>query len=361
MPKKIALLTVYPPDTVPGLRFRIEQYLPLLQAAGYDIGWVSFFAPHRYEAFRSPHASTLRKGTLFLQATLTAFAALRKRTAYQGVFLYREASLWGTPFLEKLWTAGQPYILDFDDAIWLLDTSEANRAFAWLKNPRKTEVLLRRARVVTVCNAFLAAYARQFASDVRIIPTTIDTDLYQPRPKPERPYVVIGWSGSFTTLKHLRTIEGVLEHLYQRYKEKVRFRFIGAPQYRPPFPAEVLPWRAETEVADLSEIDIGVMPLPADDWSRGKCALKALQYMALGIPAVVSPVGMNTTVIQDGQNGLWADTPEAWIDKLSYLIEHPEERERLGSAGRKTVEREYSVRANFPKYLAAFEAAFGPV
>jgi glycosyltransferase involved in cell wall biosynthesis len=280
----------------------------------------------------------------------------------RGIYLFRESIPLGWAALEKWRIKNKPVLLDFDDAIWLPNVSESNRAFGWLKGGgSKTPALLRLARVVTVCNDFLAEYARKYAQDVRIIPTTIDTDLYQPRRRLSSEYVTIGWTGSFTTLAHLRTIEAVLVVLHRKYGSRIRFRFIGAPQYRPPFPAEVLPWRAETEVEDISPIDIGIMPLPDDDWSRGKCALKALQYMALAIPPVVSAVGMNCQVVREGENGFLATTSEEWIEKLSYLIENPEERARLGAAARYTVEQAYSVRANLPKYIAAFEAAFGKV
>src|SRR5688500_15331287 len=115
-------------------------------------------------------------------------------------------------------------------------------------------------------------------------------------------------------------------------------------------------WRSETEVSDLASIDIGLMPLPDDKWSKGKCGLKALQYMALGIPTVCSPVGVNSTIITDGENGFIADTKEEWIAKLKSLLHSPELRQRIGSAGRKTVEGEYSAKAQAPRVLKIFES-----
>ena len=106
---------------------------------------------------------------------------------------------------------------------------------------------------------------------------------------------------------------------------------------------------------DLQDIDIGIMPLPDTDWTRGKCGLKGLQYMGLAIPTIMSPVGANMQIIKHGVNGFLASTKEEWVDYLSQLIESEELRKKLGEAGRKTVEEQFSVEANKEKYLGLFE------
>ncbi|MDW8015380.1 MAG: glycosyltransferase family 4 protein [Bacteroidia bacterium] len=359
MSRRIALVATYPPNRVPGLRFRIEQYLPFLREAGYTIEWKAFLSTQAYERFLDSQTGLVAKSLLISGAFLRAFWQALFRGKWDGIYLYREATLLGTSLIERLWMRRLPVVLDFDDAIWIKDVSQANKAFARLKSSRKVITLIKRAQLVTVCNTFLSAYVQQYHKRVRIIPTTIDTDLYRPKGLDSEAPVVIGWSGSATTTAHLRTIEPALRQLYEKYGSAIRFLFIGTAGYAPPFPAQLLPWRPETEVRDLQAITIGLMPLPQDEWSRGKCALKALQYMALGIPPVVSPVGMNTEVIQEGVNGLFARTPEEWVEKLSYLIENPEVRQRLGQAARATVEAHYSVKANRAKYLEVFETAFG--
>jgi glycosyltransferase involved in cell wall biosynthesis len=110
-----------------------------------------------------------------------------------------------------------------------------------------------------------------------------------------------------------------------------------------------MPWRLDTEVEDLRAFDVGLMPLSDDEWSRGKCGLKALQYMALGIPAVVSPVGVNTTIVRDGVNGFYASTEEEWIDRIALLLEDEPLRRSLGEEARRTVEESYSARAHVPR------------
>jgi glycosyltransferase involved in cell wall biosynthesis len=135
---------------------------------------------------------------------------------------------------------------------------------------------------------------------------------------------------------------------------------IGTPSYQiEGVDVRASQWCAETELEDLSGIDIGIMPLPDDRWSKGKCGLKALQFMALGIPTVCSPVGVNTDIIQDNVNGMLASSEEEWIEKLTMLLHSSELRERLGEAGRKTVEEGYSAVSQVPRVLEVFKSAIG--
>ncbi len=353
----ILLLTAYPPNKVPAQRFRVEIFLPYLLQKGYPYTYSPAFSENGYLHFYKS-GIRLKKVFSYLRGYLHRIKETSRIKEVDLVWVQREALLGPTSYFERWWAKRKPLVYDFDDSIWLKDVSDANRLFAWLKRPEKTAEIIRVASVVTVCNAYLEAYVRQFHDRVLRIPTVIDTEKYPLLPPKERDEVVIGWSGSYTTEKHLRTIEPILLALQKKYGSRVRFRFIGVPGYWPEgLRGESLPWRPETEVADLSEIDIGLMPLPDTPWTRGKCGLKALQYMALGRPAVVSPVSINREIVQEGYNGYLADTPDAWIEKLSDLIENPEKRHWMGLNARKTVEEHYSVLANRDKYLQAFEWA----
>jgi glycosyltransferase involved in cell wall biosynthesis len=207
-----------------------------------------------------------------------------------------------------------------------------------------------------VGNPYLAEYARQVNDRVTVIPTTIDTEKYRVPPRTEKNGPpVIGWTGSHSTVQHLDTLRGALKKLAER--ESFRLRVIGTPTYDcPPVDVEAVQWRSETEVEDVAAIDIGVMPLPEDRWSIGKCGLKALQFMALGIPTVCSPVGVNTDIIQDNQNGFIASTEDEWVDKLSRLLRSHELRQRLGHAGRVTVEEKYSAITQTPRVYEIFKS-----
>jgi glycosyltransferase involved in cell wall biosynthesis len=190
-------------------------------------------------------------------------------------------------------------------------------------------------------------------ANVRVIPTTIDTSWYVPHPdRWEREgSLCIGWSGSTTTVAHLRTIEAVLRDVQR--DRGVRLRVIAdQPVTIEGAEVEFVSWTDEREVADLHPIDIGIMPLPDDEWSKGKCGAKALQYMALEIPTVMSPVGVNVDIASGGA-ALLATSPEEWRDALDRLLDDATLRRRLGSAGRQRVVDRYSVVANAPAYVDA--------
>ena len=188
-----------------------------------------------------------------------------------------------------------------------------------------------------------------------MIPTTIDTEKYQLREASMTSVPVIGWTGSHSTVQHLDTLRGALQKLAQR--DNFRLRVIGTPMYQlPGLDVEAMKWQSATEVDDLKPIDIGVMPLPDDAWSKGKCGAKALQFMAMGIPTICSPVGVNTDIIRDNQNGFLAATEDEWVEKLSSLLRSVELRKRLGSAGRQTVEERYSAKTQAPRVFEIFKS-----
>jgi len=226
--------------------------------------------------------------------------------------------------------------------------SPSNGYLSYLKFPAKTKTICRLATHVMAGNPYLADYAKQTNQNVSIVPTTIDTEKYSVLPRERNPVPVIGWSGSFSTVQHLDSLAGALRRLART--ENFRLVVIGTPVYKlDGVDVEALPWRSATEVSDLRQIDIGIMPLPDESWSRGKCGLKALQYMALGIPTVCSPVGVNSEIIQDGVNGFLAGTEDEWVAKLTQLLHDEKLRARLGAAGRATVETKYSAAVQAPR------------
>ncbi len=265
----------------------------------------------------------------------------------------------GTTRFEKAFSkSGARVVYDFDDAIWLNDTSDANKLFAWLKKPEKIEKSIAYADLVFAGNRYLADYASQFNNNVMLVPTTIDTNEYlkQEVIKPND-RIVIGWSGSLTTIKHFEFATPFLKKLKERFGKKIEFKVIGDGTYRhEELGIQGIAWSKRDEVKELSGIDIGIMPLPDDPWAKGKCGLKGLQYMALGIPTIMSPVGVNSEIIQHGNNGFLATDTEEWVDIISSLIANEELRIRIGQAARNTVIDKYSVIANRDLYLKAFDA-----
>jgi glycosyltransferase involved in cell wall biosynthesis len=263
---------------------------------------------------------------------------------YDAVLIHRAACLAGPAVLERaIALSGKPIIFDFDDAIYLLDTAPANRPFGWLKFPGKTATICRSSAHVVVGNSYLADYARQYNSQVTVVPSSIDTERYSPRRKqtPEG-RIIVGWMGSSTSQTHLEAFAPVWRKLFARSDVELRVVSDREPEL-PGIPFEWRPWSAEREVGELAQFDIGIMPMPDDQWARGKCAMKALLYMSMGIPVICSAVGTNREVIEHDRNGLHAAVPEEWIAHLNTLVSKPSERERLGLAGRQTVEQNYSM------------------
>jgi glycosyltransferase involved in cell wall biosynthesis len=322
---------------------------------GVEITYAPFETPELREVLYKP-GGTGRKIKSVLQGLNRRRAEISDISEYDLVYLFREAALIGPAWFErKIAASGVPMVFDFDDAVFVAYRSPSNGYLSYLKFPGKTETIVRKSRHVMAGNAYLAEYSRKFNPNVTVIPTTIDTNSYTPVSVEENEIPVIGWSGSFSTVQHLDTIRDALLELAKRHRFKLRV--MGTPQYEiKGVEIEAMQWTAESEVEDLGVMDIGVMPLPDEAWSKGKCGLKALQYMALGIPTVCSPVGVNTEIIQDNVNGMIADTPFEWIDKLSELIIDRELRRRLGDAGRKTVVEKYSALVTAPRVYELFKS-----
>lgn len=355
----VLFVCLHRPDRSPSQRFRFEQYLKFLEANGYEIRFSYLLNAKDDKLFYAP-------GQYFYKF-LILFKAFWKRIKETFsplpadiVFVQRECFMLGTSFFEKRFARRSKLIFDFDDSIWLQNVSEANRRLGFLKNAGKTKDIIKIADLVIPGNQYLSDYALQFNQHVSIIPTTIDTEQYTAKIMTDADTVIIGWSGSFTTIQHFEYALESLKRIKEKYGDKVGFVVIGDGNYR----NEELgitgkPWVAATELKDLHQIDIGIMPLPDDEWAKGKCGLKGLQYMACGIPTIMSPVGVNTEIIQDGENGFLAATTEEWVEKLSLLIESAELRKKFSINGRKTVEEKYSVHANQGKYLEAMRSVLG--
>jgi glycosyltransferase involved in cell wall biosynthesis len=343
MPRILALLP-YPTGSAPGQRYRVEQWAPFLEAEGLPVV-LSPFLPARAMGVLYDRGHVLTKAL----ATLTGYAGrlgqLRDLRNYDLFFVYREATLLGPSWLEELAARHGPIVFDFDDAIFLREVSQANRWAGRLRPPGKTAALCRMAKHVTVGNDTLASFARQHNPNVTVIPSTIDTATYTLQPRRPNPRPVLGWTGSPTTAKYLEALHPVLLEL--RAAVDFEMLVVGARVELPGIDVRYVPWNASTEVADLRPIDVGLMPLSDDPWSRGKSGMKALQYMALAIPPVVSPVGANREIVRDGCNGFHASSAGEWIERIALLARDQCLR-RLGAEAR-TVERNCSAAVQAPR------------
>lgn len=353
---RILFIAAHRPDRSPSQRYRFEQYFSFLRSKGYECT-LSYVINEKNDAYFYGQDNTFRKFLILLGSVLTRIGDWRNYHSYDIVFVQREALMIGSTFFERrIKKSGAKFVFDFDDSIWLMDTSEGNKKYEWLKNPEKTATNIRLADMVFAGNAYLANYARHINKNVHIVPTTIDTDKHLPDHKTRnKETLVIGWSGSITTIKHFEYALEFLHKIKQQFGDRVQFKVMGDETYvNEELGINGIKWSAATEVDVLNTFDIGIMPLPDDEWAKGKCGLKGLSYMALEIPTVMSPVGVNTEIIQHGENGFLASTTDEWVDCISRLLESKELRENMGRAARKTVVEKYSVESQKQRYLQLF-------
>ncbi len=347
MSKKLLLIVHHRPNRAPGQRFRIEQFLPKLKNAGFEITFSNIINEKDDKTFYA-HGHYFGKLMFVIKSFLHRCKDIRRAKNFDLIFVYREAYMLGTSYFErKLAKSGVPVIFDFDDSIWLNDTSEGNQNLAWMKRPEKTAVICKYSTVVSVGNQYLADYAKQFNDNVFILPTVIDTNYHKPIETAPHERICIGWTGTQPTLKHYETAIPVLKRIKEKFGDKVYFKVImNSKTWQSEIPdTKIVQWSPQNEIAELCEFDIGIMPLPDDKWSRGKCGFKGLQCMALGLPVIMSPVGVNCEIIDDGVNGFLANTEDEWFEKFSELINSAELRQKLGKNARKTVEEKFSVNA----------------
>lgn len=350
-------LTPYPEACAPSQRLKFEQYYPHFRAAGIDVVVSPFVGPELWKVLYEP-------GHFVAKSVWTGVGyARRLRDAlrieeFAVVYLHLWAVPFGPPwFEERLTRLGIPLVYDIDDLIYLPRASRANGFVSRFRREERIARIMRAARSVIVSSDYLRQFAAQHNPRATRISSTIDTDLYEPRRHTaETRRVTIGWSGSHSTAPYLQLIAPALRQLAGRFE--VRLLVIGEPSFRMDgVRVEARPWRLDRETADLAEMDIGVYPLPQEEWVLGKSGLKALQYMGMGVPVVASAIGSACEFIKHGDNGLLAGSMDDWVAHISRLIENPTLRARMGAAGRATVEAHYGVRATAPIYLRILDDA----
>jgi glycosyltransferase involved in cell wall biosynthesis len=339
-------------------RTRVYQYLPYLDRAGIAHEVLTVFPDTRIEGITLPLLwGRARKVVYYIEGWVrtlcVSWRTLLRARRYDALFFQRAVFPWPIPALLR-WRRAR-IVYDFDDAVFTTDVTErslVNRIVRW-RNSRGLPPMLRASAHAVVENDYTRAYAQRFCPRVSVITGPVDTGRFRPpeAPKPPGSPVVLGWIGSPTTEKYLETIRRPLEEV-GRQCAGVRLVLIGASSFEVAgLPTERRRWSLDREVEDLRAFDIGLMPLPDDEWTRGKGGYKLLQYMAVGIPAVTSPVGVNRAIVQEGVDGFHADGEEAWTDRLCCLIRDADLRRKMGAAGRKKMEREYALSVSAGRFI----------
>ncbi|MBI9067245.1 MAG: glycosyltransferase family 4 protein [Salinivirgaceae bacterium] len=344
MSKKLLYIAPHRPGRSPGQRFRFEQYIEFLSQQGFDITY-SYAVNAWGDKILYQKGKYLLKVWIGLKTFLVRLRDWYRANNFDIILVYREAQFLGNTFFEKRFAKSKAKLaFDFDDAIWLNDTSDGNRNLKWLKKPEKINKIIEISDLVMAGNSYLAEYAKIFNENVQIIPTSINTDIHKTSQTSSNNPICIGWTGSSTTIKHFYEAVPFLKILKDKYNDQIIFKVIVDVSIDlPDLDLKSTIWTKKSEIEELDKIDIGIMPLPDDKWSRGKCGFKGIQYMALEKPTVMSPVGVNVDIIEHGKNGYLANTDKEWIAILSLLIDSEELRKTVGKAGRKTIVEKFSV------------------
>jgi glycosyltransferase involved in cell wall biosynthesis len=361
---KILFLVPYPRGQAPSQRFRFEQYLDILAKHNISFTLQSFWDERSWRILYKP-GNWLSKGTGLLRGFGRRLWILGKIHQYDLVFVHREASPIGPPLFE--WIVAKIFnkrlIYDFDDAIWLPNTSANNQLAGLVKWHHKVRNICRWAYRVSAGNQYLCDYAKQFNSRVVLNPTTIDTENYHNQLNHQSPAgiaqmssktsekIIIGWTGTHSTLAYLASLVPLLSGLEKKYLFELRVIANQPPDFQLSS-LHFIPWSKETEITDLLSFDIGIMPLFDDQWAKGKCGFKALQYMALGIPALVSPVGVNNIIIDNEVDGFICNTSEEWESSIIKLLCDSSLRSKIGQTAREKVRACYSVQSNTANFLS---------
>ena len=324
----------------PSSRYRIFQFVDLFKAMDVNVRIQPLLDDTYFGFLRSQPSlgQRLRKAAYvvsrFEQRRKSLHSARPELTVIeQQLFPY-------LPFVLENRFLSDGYVLEMDDAIYLT-------------HPKKIPELIRKAAAVIVGNETLAGFARRMNPETHVIPTVLDTDWFQLREKRAGDKIRIGWSGLEYNFKYLKKLNQVFLYLLTTYPVEIVI-LSGSEPRDMGFPFRFERWDPNREADQISHFDIGIMPLEMDEWSRSKCGMKLLQYMALEIPSVATPAGVNAEIIQENENGFTALTEEEWIEKLSRLIQDKELRLRMGNLARSTVVEKYSVKTWFPRLLELY-------
>ncbi|MFN2454890.1 MAG: glycosyltransferase family 4 protein [Pyrinomonadaceae bacterium] len=358
---KVLGLASYPVEAA-ATRYRLQQFVAPLAARGITLEVRPFLDSRLFAALyrRQELPRTIIK---LLYSGLRRFGDVLAAREFDAVFVQREAMLLGPPVIE--WLAmkvgGCPMVLDLDDATYVAYTSPTyGRLGSSLKWFSKTNDLIRWAKIVTCGNPLIAEYVESKGTRAVVIPTVVDTDLFCPRPQASAAHdvPVLGWIGTHSTFAYLESIFPVLQQLARSFP--FRLRIVGAGRGKidlPGIEVENLEWSLPREVQDFQSLDIGLYPIIASEWAAGKSGFKAIQYMAVGVPYVATPIGASADIDEHGTTHFNASSPEQWFEALTRLLSNADLRKRMGEAGRRHALQHYTVEQQAEKLARALREA----
>ena len=361
MKKKIYVICPFPKDEAAGQRLKYEQYIEQWEKEGYQVSISNFMDLSLWSVVYT-------KGN-FLKKFFGVLRGYLKR--FIDIFFIHKADLvyvfmWGTPFGSSFYERiirllSKNLIYDIEDNVMIGQTNSLNPIMRFLRGSGKVNYLIKSSDHVITSSPFLCDYAKKInnSGNATYISSSINVNRFIPvnnfgKTKP----IVLGWTGTFSSKEYLELLEPMLKKLSARRNFKLRI--IGNFEYSlPGVDIEMIQWSKKNEVLDLQGIDIGLYPLPQNDWVLGKSGLKALQYMAFGLPTVATDVGTTPRIINNMENGILVKSEEDWINALEMLMNDNELRRKLGENARRTVLQNYSTDVIGSKYLKILKSLIG--
>jgi len=350
--KKILVICPYPIGVAPSQRLKFEQYFSYFREAGFDIDVSPFISQALWNII-------YKKGVFLKKAFYTVIGYARRARdltrigKYDLVYIHLWVTPFGPPIFERLFRFfARKIIYDIDDLVYLGKVkSKAHPLVNLIKGRQKPIYLMQSANHVITCTPYLDEFVRKYNSNTTDISSTVDINRYLPvNDYLNTKKLTIGWSGSISTSKYFYLLANVLKTLKKQHDFKIFV--IGDKNIQiEGLEITAVDWEEEKEIFYLQQIDIGLYPLPFEPWVYGKSGLKAIQYMALGIPTVATAIGANFRVIENGISGFLVTDETEWVQIIKTLLEDPGLRSRIGMEGRKRVEKIFSVQSNISVYL----------
>lgn len=352
--RKLLIVCPHPENTVPGQRLKYEQYFEHFRNNDIEVVLRPFISD-RFQQIIYEKGHTLEKIAWTILGYIKRVWLLFSLRRYDAIYVFLWVTPFGPPFFEWLYGAvSKKMIYDIDDLVYLPEArSSANSFIAFLKGRKKPIYLMRKADHVITCTPYLDKFVRQYNTNTTDISSTINTDRYKPRTdyQIKDRKIILGWSGSHSTSKYVRILEPVFKKLKAAGLD-LKLIVMGDPDFKMEgVNIEAIAWKDDYEVEQISRFDIGLYPLPDDPWVYGKSGLKALQYMAIGVPTIATAIGTNFRIIEDGKTGFLVKSEDEWVERILELANSESLRRTIGLAASASVEKHYSINANKSTYL----------
>lgn len=352
--KKILIICPFPVGEAAGQRLKYEQFIYHWEENGYEVE-ISSFMDHQMWKVVYTNKNFLQKFLGTLRGYIRRINDIFRLKQFDVIYVFMWVTPFGTSLFERIFRfLSNHLIYDIEDNVTIAQSSSLNSFIKFFKGSEKIKFLIKESDHVITSSPFLnddclvlnKKKSATFISDAMDIKRYIPNNSYT-----NNETIVIGWTGTFSSVIYLDLLRNIFIELNNRIKFKLRI--IGNFEYDiPGVDLEVIQWTKANEIEDLQGIDIGIYPLTQDKWVLGKSGLKALQYMALGIPTVATNVGTNPNIITHMKNGWLVKTDDEWIEALESLIKNPDLRAKIGKEARKKILEDYSIETTKDKYLS---------